>query len=49
MKEEWILEKNLGVDPERLYPDYKTMFAEEAKREDGIEVVDICNTKLPAL
>lgn len=33
--------KNLGVDPERLYPDYKTMFAEEAKREDGIEVVDI--------
>ena len=33
--------KNLGVDPECLYPDYKTMFAEEAKREDGIEVVDI--------
>ncbi len=33
--------KNLGVDPERLYPDYKTMFAEEAKREDGVEVVDI--------
>lgn len=32
---------NLGVDENRLYPDYKTMFAEEAKREDGIEVVSI--------
>jgi predicted dehydrogenase len=32
---------NLGVAPERCYPDYKTMFAEEAKREDGIEVVSI--------
>ncbi len=32
---------NLGVDPGRCYPDYKTMFAEEAKREDGIEVVSI--------
>lgn len=32
---------NLGVDAERCYPDYKTMFAEEAKREDGIEVVTI--------
>ncbi|MDT8859257.1 Gfo/Idh/MocA family oxidoreductase [Alkalihalobacillus sp. MEB130] len=32
---------NLGVDEKRLYPDYQTMFAEEAKREDGIEVVSI--------
>lgn len=32
---------NLGVDENRCYPDYKTMFAEEAKREDGIEVVSI--------
>ena len=33
--------KALNMDPERLYPDYKTMFAKEAEREDGIEVVDI--------
>jgi predicted dehydrogenase len=33
--------KNLGVDPSRCYPDYKTLFAEEAKRPDGIEVVSI--------
>ena len=32
---------NLGVDPSRCYSDYKTMFEEEAKREDGIEVVSI--------
>lgn len=32
---------NLGVSKDRLYPDYKTMFTEEAKREDGIEVVSI--------
>jgi predicted dehydrogenase len=32
---------NLGVKPERCYPDYQTMFREEAKREDGIEVVSI--------
>jgi len=31
----------VGVAPNRCYPDYKTMFAEEAKREDGIEVVSI--------
>ena len=31
----------LGVAPDRCYPDYKTMFAEEAKREDGIEAVSI--------
>lgn len=33
--------KGLGMDEERLYPDYKTMFEAEAKRPDGIEVVDI--------
>ncbi|WP_139368128.1 Gfo/Idh/MocA family protein [Priestia abyssalis] len=32
---------NIGVDENRCYPDYKTMFAEEAKRKDGIEVVSI--------
>ena len=31
----------LGVAPDRCYPDYKTMFAAEAKREDGIEAVSI--------
>ena len=33
--------QELGVDPDRCYPDYQTMFAEEAKREDGIEAVSI--------
>lgn len=32
---------NLHVDPERCYSDYKTMFEEEAKREDGIQAVSI--------
>ncbi|MDT8862591.1 Gfo/Idh/MocA family oxidoreductase [Alkalihalobacillus sp. MEB130] len=32
---------NIGVDEERCYPDYKTMFLEEHKREDGIEAVTI--------
>lgn len=32
---------NLHVAPERCYPDYQTMFAEEAKREDGIQAVSI--------
>jgi predicted dehydrogenase len=32
---------NIGVDENRCYPDYKTMFAEEALRQDGIEVVTI--------
>lgn len=32
---------NWGVAPERCYPDYKTMFAEEAKRPDGIQAVSI--------
>lgn len=31
----------LGVQPDRCYPDYVTMFAEEEKREDGIEAVSI--------
>ena len=26
--------KELGVEPDRCYPDYQTMFAEEQKRED---------------
>lgn len=33
--------KNLHVDPERCYPDYKSMFEAEAKREDGIQAVSI--------
>lgn len=32
---------NIGVDPARCYADYATMFAEEAKRPDGIEVVTV--------
>ncbi|MGF1867790.1 Gfo/Idh/MocA family oxidoreductase [Enterovibrio norvegicus] len=32
---------NLGLAADRCYPDYKTMFAEEAKREDGIQAVSI--------
>lgn len=32
---------NLGVEEDRCYADYKTMFAEEAGREDGIEAVSI--------
>lgn len=31
----------LGIAPDRCYPDYQTMFAEEAKRPDGIEAVSI--------
>ncbi|TFH85675.1 Gfo/Idh/MocA family oxidoreductase [Billgrantia azerbaijanica] len=31
----------LRVDPERCYPDYRTLFAEEAKRPDGIQAVSI--------
>ena len=33
--------QKLHVAPERCYPDYKTMFAEEAKRPDGIQAVTI--------
>ena len=32
---------NLGVAEERCYLDYKTLFSNEAEREDGIEVVSI--------
>lgn len=32
---------NIGVSEERCYPNYETMFAEEAKRKDGLEVVSI--------
>ena len=31
----------LGVASDRCYPDYQTMFAQEAKRPDGIEAVSI--------
>lgn len=31
----------LGIDPSRSYPDYRTLFAAEAGRPDGIEVVSI--------
>ncbi len=31
----------IGVDPQRCYPDYRTMFREEAAREDGIEAVTV--------
>ena len=32
---------NIGVAPERCYPDYETLIAEEAKRDDGVEVVSV--------
>lgn len=32
---------DLGVSEERCYPDYKTMFSEEAKRKNGIQAVSI--------
>ena len=32
---------NLGLDPNRCYRDYKEMFAEESKRDDGIQAVSI--------
>ncbi len=32
---------SLGVDPARCYPDYQTLFTEEAKRPDGIQAVSI--------
>lgn len=32
---------SLGIDPDRCYADYETMFAAEAAREDGIEAVSI--------
>lgn len=33
--------KSLHVDADRCYPDYKTLFAEEEKRSDGIQAVSI--------
>ena len=33
--------KELHVAEDRCYPDYKTMFAEEAKRPDGIQAVSV--------
>ncbi|OLQ87859.1 oxidoreductase [Vibrio ponticus] len=33
--------KNIGLDPQRCYSSYKELFAEEAKREDGIQAVSI--------
>lgn len=32
---------NLGLDPDRCYADYKEMFEEESKRDDGIQAVSI--------
>jgi predicted dehydrogenase len=32
---------HIGVPPDRCYPDYKTLFVEESKRPDGVEVVTI--------
>ena len=33
--------QDLGLDPDRIYPDFETMAARESAREDGIEVVAI--------
>ena len=33
--------EEIGLDPSRSYPDFKTMAEEESKRDDGIEVVSI--------
>lgn len=33
--------RNLGVAEDRLYPDFRTLIAEEAKRADGVEVVTV--------
>lgn len=32
---------NLGLAPSRCYPDYKTMFSAEVRRDDGIQAVSI--------
>jgi predicted dehydrogenase len=37
--------KEIGLDLDRSYPDYKTMALEESKREDGIDVVSIVTPK----
>lgn len=33
--------QDLGIVPERCYPDYQTLFREEARRADGIEAVSV--------
>tara|TARA_Y100001960_G_scaffold307348_1_gene363557 strand:+ start:591 stop:1730 length:1140 start_codon:yes stop_codon:yes gene_type:complete len=33
--------KEIGIDPDRSYPDFKTMAKSESSREDGIDVVSI--------
>ena len=33
--------EEIGLDPSRSYPDFKTMAEEESKRDDGIDVVSI--------
>ena len=38
-----ISANEINLDLNRCYPDFKTMAEEEAKREDGIEVVSIEN------
>ena len=35
----------LHVDPDRCYPDYKTMFDEESRRPDGIQAVSVATTE----
>jgi predicted dehydrogenase len=32
---------NIGVDPDRCYPDYKALIAGESARTDGVEVVSV--------
>ena len=38
--------KEIGIDSNRCYPDYKSMAAAEASRADGIEVVSIVTLSL---
>ncbi|HCM8913649.1 TPA: Gfo/Idh/MocA family oxidoreductase, partial [Salmonella enterica subsp. enterica serovar Paratyphi B] len=33
--------QELGITPDRCYPDYQTLFREEASRADGIEAVSV--------
>ena len=33
--------RDLGLDPERCYADYQSLFAQEAQRDDGIQAVSI--------
>ena len=36
-----ISAKEIGIDPDRSYSDFKTMAKSESSREDGIDVVSI--------